>query len=118
MDFGRLASVAAADARARLRRPSTIALVLASALGAWLAIPDPASGFALMQIGGSRALYTSSTMAFATALLLGMLVSLFGFYMTTNALALDQRTRIGPLVAATPVRSSEYLLGKLAGNAA
>lgn len=118
MEIRRLAAVAAADARVRLRRPSTIALVLASALGAWLAIPDPASGFALMSIRGSRALYTSSTLAFATALLLAMLVSLFGFYVTTNALARDQRTRIGPLVAATPVRSSEYLLGKLSGNVA
>jgi hypothetical protein len=118
MEIRRLAAVAAADARVRLRRPSTIALVLASALGAWLAIPDPASGFALMSIRGSRALYTSSTLAFATALLLAMLVSLFGFYITTNALARDLRTRIGPLIAATPVRSSEYLLGKLSGNVA
>ncbi len=114
----RLAAVAVADARIRLRRPSTVALVLVSALGAWLAVPDPATGFALMSIRGSRALYTSSTVAFATALLLAVLIPLAGFYVTTNALGRDARTRIGTLIAATPVRNAEYLLGKLAGNLA
>ncbi len=118
MGMRRLAAVALADARIRLRRPSTVALVLASALGAWLAVPDPATGFALMQIRRSRALYTSSTVAFATALLLTTLIPLAGFYVTTNALGRDRRTRIGPLIAATPVRNVEYLIGKLAGNLA
>jgi len=106
-----------ADARTRLRRPSTGILVLASALGAWLAIPDPSKGAGLLWIGGARALYTSPALAFATAAFFAFPLSFFGFYLASNALQHDLRTRMAAVVVATPIRNAEYLLGKLAGNA-
>jgi hypothetical protein len=114
----RVVAVAMADARARLRRTRTGLLVLGSAVLAWLAIPDPATGAGLVSIGGARALYSSSTLAFATASLLSFTLSFFGFYLVSNALESDIRARIATVVAASPVRSAEYLLGKLGGNLA
>ena len=52
----------------------------------------------------------------ATAGLLPILLGLFGFYAVSNAIALDRRSGAGPLFGASPVRSSEYLLGKLLGS--
>jgi hypothetical protein len=118
MDVSRILAVAVADARTRLRRSSTGVLVLASAVLAWLAIPDPSTGAGLLNIGGARALYTSSALAFATSLLLAVPFSLFGFFLVSNGLERDLRTRMATVVAATPVGNAEYLLGKLAGNVA
>jgi hypothetical protein len=111
-------AVAVADVRTRLRRPSTGILILVAAVLAWLAIPDPSAGMGLMRVGGVRTLHTSPTVALVTATLLGLVLSLAGFYLVSNTLARDLRTRMATVVAATPVRNVEYLLGKLAGNVA
>ena len=114
----RVAAVALADVRARLRRPGVAVLLLLAAVGAWLAIPDPAPGSGLMKIGGARVLYTSPALAFATASFFAVLLSLFGFYVASNGLERDRQARIAHVVAASPVRSPEYLLGKLLGSVA
>jgi ABC-type transport system involved in multi-copper enzyme maturation permease subunit len=114
----RVAAVALADVRARLRRPGVAVLLLLASVGAWLAIPDPAPGSGLMKIGSARVLYTSPALAFGTASLFAVLLSLFGFYLVSNGLERDRRARIAHVVAASPVRNAEYLLGKLLGNVA
>jgi ABC-type transport system involved in multi-copper enzyme maturation permease subunit len=114
----RVGGVARADVRARLRRPGVAGLLLAAAVGAWLVIPDPRPGSGLMMIEGARVLYTSPALAFATSSLFAVLLSLFGFYLVSNALERDRRARIAPVVAASPVHDGEYLLGKLLGNLA
>jgi hypothetical protein len=114
----RAGAVALADVRARLRQPGVAALLLLASVGAWLAIPDPAPGSGLMKIGEARVLYTSPALAFGTASFFAILLSLFGFYLVSNGLERDRRARIAHVVAASPVRNAEYLLGKLLGNAA
>ncbi len=117
LSLARAIAVAVADVRTRLRRPSTGVLILVTAVGSYLAVPDPSTGSGLMRIGDARVLYTSPALAFASAVLVTMLLALFGFYLTSNALARDLRTRMGTVVAATPARNLEYLLGTVAGNA-
>lgn len=69
-----------------------------------------------MKIAGARVLYTSPALAFATAAFFAFPPSLLGLYVVGNALNRDRQSRIAPVVAASPVGSAEYLLGKLAGN--
>jgi hypothetical protein len=114
----RLLAVASADLRARLRRPATLVLLGLLLAAASTTFPDPASGRGILTIGGRRAVYTSAALAVATAGLLPILLGLFGFYAVSNAVALDRRSGAGPLLGASPVRSAEYLLGKLLGNLA
>jgi hypothetical protein len=114
----RVAAVALADVRARLRRPGVGVLLLLCAVGGWLAIPDPAPGSGLMKLGGARVLYTSPALAFGTASFFAVLLSLFGFYVVSNGLERDRRARVAHVIAASPVRDLEYLLGKLLGNVA
>lgn len=116
--LGRTGAVLMSDLRVRLRRPSTAILLLAAALGATLLVPDPRSGRALLKVGGARALLTSETTSFATAALLPILLGLLGFYVVSRAVERDRETGVGPLLATTPVRSAEYLLGKLLASAA
>ena len=110
--------IAATDLRLRLRRPATLWLILVLSGLAYLLIPDPATGRALMVVDGARALYTSQVVALATAGLASFLLTFAGFYLTSNAIRRDLLARTGGIIAATPVSSGAYLVGKWLGGAA
>ncbi len=112
----RLAAIVRADFLIRLRRPSTAVVFLLLSAIPYLWIPDPATGRALIQIGGQRALYNSAAIGMATAVLGTMLIGLAGFYVVSNALKRDVLSRCGYVVASTTMRGSEYIVGKFAGN--
>lgn len=114
--FHRLVAIVRADFLIRLRRPSTIVVFLLLSAIPYLWIPDPATGRALMQIGGQRALYNSATIGMATAALGAMFIGLAGFYVISNALRRDVLSRCGYVIASTTMRGSEYIVGKFAGN--
>jgi hypothetical protein len=116
--LARLASIMRADFLIRLRRASTVVIFLLLSATAYLWIPDPSSGLALMQIAGKRAIYDSATIAVGTATIGTIFIGLFGFYVISNALKRDVATRCGFVVASTTVRNGEYIAGKFAGNVA
>src|SRR4030042_778090 len=45
-----------------------------------------------------------------------MLLSLFGFYLVSNAIGRDIISRTGAVIASTTVRNWQYLTGKFLGN--
>ena len=111
-------SIAATDVRLRLRRPSTLWLILILSGMAYLLIPDPSTGSALMVVDGARALYTSQVVALATAGLASLFLTFAGFYLASNTIRRDLIARTGGIIAATPVSSGAYLTGKFLGGAA
>ena len=114
--IARIAAIVRADFLIRFRRPSTIVIfVLLSAI-AYLWVPAPSTGRALMRIGEKRALYDSAAIGMATGLLAGMFVGLAGFYVISSAIRRDVVSRCGSIIAATTVRNVEYLAGKFLGN--
>jgi len=116
--IARVAAIARADAAIRLRRWSTVVTFLLLSACAYLWVPDPSTGRALIQIEGRRALYNSAALGMATAMLATLFVGLFGFYVISNAVRRDIDSRCGLLLASTPMRKSEYIAGKFAGNVA
>jgi hypothetical protein len=110
-------AIAATDLRLRLRRPATLWLILILSGLAYLFIQDPATGKGLMVVDGARALYTSQVMAISTAGLAAFLLTFAGFYLTSNSLRRDLLSRTGAIIAATPVGSGPYLVGKFLGGA-
>lgn len=114
----RLAAVAQLDLRLRLRRPVTVAAFLALCFSAYLWVPDPSTGRALMVVGGQRALYDSETLAFATGLLCSFLLGLVGYYLVSHSIRGDLETRCGLILASTPLGPGEYLVGKALGHTA
>jgi hypothetical protein len=109
-------AIAKADALIRFRRLSTIIVFLILGAIAYLWVPDPKTGRALMQIGGGRALYNSAAIGVATAILGTFFVCMAGFYVVSNAIRRDAQTRCGSIIAATTMRSGEYIAGKFLGN--
>ncbi|GIH63353.1 hypothetical protein [Microbispora siamensis] len=105
-------ALAVADFRERVRRPA-YALILLAAVGlARLAVPPADSRWVILDVGGYRGVYTSAWVGTATALAGALWLTMGGFYLVRDAIGRDERTRVGQLVAATPLRTPAYLLGK------
>lgn len=114
--IGRIAAIVRADFLIRFRRLSTVVVFLLLSAMAYLWVPDPRTGRALIQIDGHRAVYNSAAIGMATALLGTIFIGLFGFYVISNAIRRDVQSRCGFVIASTTMRSSEYLIGKFVGN--
>lgn len=114
--LGRIGAILVADGRERLRRTSSLVTFLAICFAAYLWVPDPASGRALLVIDGRRAVYNSQAIALATAVLGSFLMGLFGYYVVSHSIGRDLRRRTGAIVAASPIASWEYLLAKGLGS--
>ncbi|MGI8435463.1 MAG: ABC transporter permease [Chthoniobacterales bacterium] len=114
----RVFAIVRGDFLLRFRRPSTLVVFLLLSAFAYLWVPDPATGRTLLQINGQRAIYNSAALGMATASVGMIFVGLFGFYVISNAIRRDVVSRCGLVIASTPMRSVEYLLGKFLGNVA
>ena len=114
--LSRIGAIVSADFRIRFRRVSTVIVFLLLSAFAYVWIPDPSTGRALIQINGHRAIYNSGAIGLGTASLGMIFVGLFGYYVISNAIRRDVITRCGVIAASTPMRSGEYLLGKFLGN--
>jgi len=112
----RIAAIVRADFLIRFRRVSTVVVFLLLSALAYVWVPNPSTGRALMHIGKSRAVYNSAAIGIATAMLAAIFVGLIGFYVTSNAVRRDAQSRCGLVLAATPMSKLEYVAGKFAGN--
>jgi hypothetical protein len=108
----RIAAIVRADFLIRFRRLSTVIVFLLLSGFAYVWIPDPASGRALMQINGARVLYNSAAIGMASSMLATIFVGLFGFYVISNAVRRDLDSRCGYVIASTTMSTGEYVLGK------
>ena len=115
---GRIGAIVYADFLLRFRRVSTLVCFLALSAVAYLWVPPPSSGRALIVVDGHRALYNSGAVGIATASLGMIFVGLFGYYFVANTIRRDLVTRCGIIVASTPMRTAEYLCAKFLGNLA
>ena len=114
----RIVAIVHADFLLRFRRVSTLIVFLLLSAFAYVWIPAPSTGRALIQIDGHRAIYNSGALGIGTASLGMIFVGLFGYYVISNAIRRDIVSRCGIIMASTPMRSGEYLLGKFVGNVA
>src|SRR5690606_8889577 len=104
--------IAIGDFRDRVRRPA-YAVILAAAVGlGYLATPDAESRWVVMNLGSYRGLYNSAYIGMASALAGALWITLGGFYVVRNAITRDERSGVGELLAATPLRASAYFAGK------
>jgi hypothetical protein len=114
--IGRIAAIVRADFLIRFRRLSTVIVFLLLSGFAYVWVPAPASGRTLMQIAGARVLYNSAAIGMGTSMLASLFIGLFGFYVVSNAVRRDVTSRCGYVIAATTMRSGEYIIGKFLGN--
>ncbi|MBK8901301.1 MAG: ABC-2 transporter permease [Anaerolineaceae bacterium] len=107
-----------ADFLERARR-SGIWLVAALGIGfGVLFLPPTDSQTLMVALGPWRGVYNSAWVGLVFGLLAVMLLPLFAFYPIKNSLGRDRQTRVGQIIATTPVSRPQYLLGKWLSNVA
>ena len=109
-------ALAVADFRERTRRPGYLVILAAAVALAWLAIPPADSLWVIMNAGGYRGVYNSAYAGTATALGGALALMIGGFYVVRGAIARDESTRVGHILAATTLRRAGYLAGKFVSN--
>src|SRR4051812_40822236 len=98
-----MATLALAEARLRLRRLSTVLVLLAIIVISWRMIPDPraASHLSFLTVHHAQVAYTSAALAMGSAKMAAILFGLAGFYLVRGRAAEDLRSGIGSVIAAT-----------------
>jgi hypothetical protein len=107
-----LVRLAVADFRDRVRRPACAAILIAAVALGYLATPASSANWVVVQVGSYRGTYNSAYIGMIVALAGAIWLSLAGFYVVRNALSRDESTGVGRLLAATPLRTSAYLVAK------
>jgi hypothetical protein len=105
-------AVARADFLERIRRYSFFLTVLFAALLGYGA----ATGKVSIHLGDYRGVYTSAWIGTMVAMVTTCFGSLVGFYIVKNAIDRDRQTRVGQILAATPLSKTSYTLGKFLSN--
>ncbi len=111
-----LAALAVADFRERTRRPGYLVTLGVAVVLGYLALPPASSHYVIMNAGGYRGVYNSAWTGTVTALAGTLWLMGGGFYVVRSAIARDQQTGVGQILAATPLRNAGYLAGKFASN--
>ncbi|MFE6502969.1 ABC transporter permease [Kitasatospora sp. NPDC057738] len=111
-----LAGLAVGDFRDRVRRPVYAVTLLAAVGLGHLAVPDAGGHWTIMDVGGNRGVYNSAYVGAVTALAGALWLTFGGFYVVRSGIARDETTGVGQILAATPLRTSQYLLAKFLSN--
>jgi hypothetical protein len=107
-------AIARADFLERVRRYSFLfTLGFALYLG-YLTI----SGNLVLQVGHVRGIFNSAWVGALLSLVASAFISLAGFYFVKNTIQRDRETRVGQILAATPLSKFTYVLGKVISNLA
>ncbi len=73
-------------------------------------------GSLTLRVGDSRGIYNSAWIGALLAVVGSTFISLAGFYFVKNTLQRDAETRVGEILAATPISRFPYIFGKFASN--
>jgi hypothetical protein len=114
-----LAKLIRSDFLERTRRSSYLVTLGAMLYIGYAAVPAAQSGVLTVNLAASgslRGVYNSAWIGSMVALLSAMVLSLPGFYLVKNAIRRDRRTRVGQIIATTPLRKVTYTLGKALSN--
>jgi hypothetical protein len=106
------------EVRLRMRRTGTLVAVLVLIVLTWLMVGDPALHQAMIVTDDARVAYTSICLAMGSAAMAGLFFGLAGFYLARGRMGEDVRSGIGAVLAATPLGSGVFLLGRWLGNVA
>jgi hypothetical protein len=110
--------IARADFLERVRRYSFLITLAVAVYAAWGFIPPNDSTWSTLTIKGTRGIYNSAWIGAQVALLTSVFLTMVGFYLIKSAIDRDYHTRVGQIIAATPLSKLKYTVGKMLSNAA
>ncbi|HEV3091087.1 MAG TPA: hypothetical protein VGX91_06520 [Candidatus Cybelea sp.] len=109
-------ALARADLLERTRRYQYFATLAVTLIVGALLLPPRNAAYATFLIDGYRGVYNSAWIGATFAIVSSLMLSLFAFYNVKSAVERDRQTRVGEVIAATPVARFDYALGKALSN--
>jgi hypothetical protein len=110
-----LRTIAVTELLLRLRRLSTVVVVLVVAAICWQAIGDPAKGETLISVAEHQVLNTSQTLATGSANMGTLLFGLAAFYLVRGRSAIDLRSGMGAVIGASAAGNGLLTVGRWLG---
>mgnify|MGYP001216232948 CR=1 FL=1 len=114
--FYRLYHLARADFLERVRRHGFLVVIGFSVYAGYAFLPPNPSNYATLKLDDYRGVYNSAWVGTAVAMLSAVFISMIGFFIVKNALERDRQTRVGQILATTPISRVQYTLGKTLSN--
>lgn len=105
-------AIARADLLERVRRSSFLAILAATAWLGWLVV----RGQVTLRLDTYAGAVNGAWAAALVAVTLSAIVSLAGFWVVKGSVGRDRTTRVGEILAATPLSNAEYAIGKFLSN--
>lgn len=107
-----------ADLLERVRRYSFMVVMALTILAGYLLVPPIGAPYTSFVIGSHRGFYNSPWVGTIFGVVACTWLALFGFFLVKNTVERDNQTRVGQIIASTPVRKPFYTLGKWLSNLA
>ncbi|WP_256758465.1 hypothetical protein [Cohnella sp. WQ 127256] len=108
--------IARADFLERVRQFSFLVILGLNMLAAYFFVPPSDAGYVTLYMDEYRGIYNSAWVGGSVAISTTLFLTLFGFYLVKSSIQRDDRNKVGPIIAATPVEKLHYLLGKACSN--
>jgi len=83
---------------------------------AYTFVPAPNANYSTIKIGDYVGVYNSDWIGYVTAMMTSIFLSLVGFYLVNGSIKTDIQTKVGQIVASTPISNFGYLFSKVLSN--
>ena len=83
---------------------------------AYTFVPEPNANYSTIRISDYVGFYNSAWFGYVTAIMTSIFLSLIGFYLINSSIKNDLETKVGQMIAATPISNFSYLLSKVISN--
>lgn len=107
-----------ADFLERTRRSSFFIMLRLAVLIGYIFIPPADSTTLMFALGPWRGVYNSAWIGSVFGILIVISMSILGFFLTKNTIERDRRSRVGQILATTPMSKPVYVIGKWLSNLA
>lgn len=105
-----------ADLLERVRSYSFMVVMALTVLAGYLLVPPMGAPYTSFVIGSHRGFYNSPWVGTIFGVVACTWLALVGFFLVKNTVERDNQTRVGQIIASTPIRKPYYTLGKWLSN--
>jgi hypothetical protein len=108
--------LARADFLERVRRFSFLVVMGLTLFAGYMFVPPLSAPYTSFIVASHRGYYNSPWVGTLFGVTAAILLSLIGFYLVKNSISRDYDTRVGQIIATTPLRKIIYMTGKWLSN--
>lgn len=112
----RLARLTLGDFQERSRTSAYLVTLIAAVWCAHVFLPANGADYATLAIGTHRGLYNSEWVGALVAMMSNVFLGFVGFYLVKSSVDRDRRTRVGEVLAGTPLTKPLYTVSKWLSN--